>query len=258
MAPQSGVRRGRQRRRAGVCRRSAAITGRRGPGWRWLVAVLALGVFSGWYAAVRAESRHAVPPLSKAHTLAAPASPSNANGPHHDRPQTFTATGTLATAEGLPSEGSQTPPTTAAASKAGRAARDAQSAPEQPAPDRWLAVLTTLDHRRSLAWRRGDPGMLRAVYVPGSPPLRADQAMLRSYVRRGLCVADARMTFGAPVLVSEHKDAATLVVVDRLRPAAAVDSTGNRTPLPRDRPSRHRIALRSVQGHWRIAAITLL
>ncbi len=48
---------------------------------------------------------------------------------------------------------------------------------------------------------------------------------------------------------------ASLLVVDQLGPAVAIDRTGGRHRLPRDVPTRHRIELTLVDGHWRISAI---
>ncbi|MGH3471447.1 MAG: hypothetical protein ACRDPG_05300, partial [Nocardioidaceae bacterium] len=59
----------------------------------------------------------------------------------------------------------------------------------------WLSVLEQIDRRRARAWSRGDPRLLRAVYTPRSPELGADQAMLRSYLARGVRVTGVRLSF---------------------------------------------------------------
>jgi hypothetical protein len=121
---------------------------------------------------------------------------------------------------------------------------------------RWLVVLQAIDRRRATAWRLGNPALLRAVYVPGSVELRADQQMLAAYVRRGLRVSGADMRFMSVGVEIQRPRSVSLLVVDRLGPAAALDRAGHREPLPHDLPTRHRIQLESVGHQWRIARIT--
>jgi hypothetical protein len=120
---------------------------------------------------------------------------------------------------------------------------------------RWRAVLAELNETRARAWHLGRPALLTEVYVPGSAALRADRTSLERYVSRGLRVHGARLQLGS-VTVQRHDTAeVTLVVVDRLGPASVVTAAGQREPLPRDQPTRHRIALRRVNHSWRIATI---
>ncbi|MGH3470585.1 MAG: hypothetical protein ACRDPG_00885, partial [Nocardioidaceae bacterium] len=102
------------------------------------------------------------------------------------------------------------------------------------------------------------PRLLRAVYTPRSPELRADQAMLRSYLARGVRVTGVRMSFSQLAVESQQGGSVRLVVVDRLGPAIARNQQGRAHLLPRDRSTRHRLVLRRVDGQWRIAAVRRL
>jgi len=95
---------------------------------------------------------------------------------------------------------------------------------------RWSRVLDHICAQRARAWRLGEPRQLKAVYVAGSPELVHDPAMLRAYLR---------------------------LVVDRLAPAVAHDTSGHARPLPRDLPTRHLIRLAMTERGWRIAGITV-
>lgn len=81
--------------------------------------------------------------------------------------------------------------------------------------------------------------------------------MMRTYLHRGLRVSGVRTRFTAVVLQRQLPDRATLIVVDTLGPAVAVDAQGRAQPLPHDLPTRHRIQLRMTDGGWRIAAIAV-
>jgi hypothetical protein len=129
-----------------------------------------------------------------------------------------------------------------------------------PSPDRggprsavrWRAVLYRLDSARARAWRRGDPDLLRAVYTAQSPALDDDRHLLGDYARRGMRVRDVRLRFGRVAVVERRPGYVRLAVVDRLAAATAVSASGRLLPLPRDRPSRHRVLLRRVGEGWRI------
>jgi len=122
---------------------------------------------------------------------------------------------------------------------------------------RWSRVLDHICAQRARAWRLGEPRQLKAVYVAGSPELVHDQAMLRAYLRRGLRVSDVRMQFTVVVVERQAPDRASLLVVDRLAPAVAHDTSGHARPLPRDLPTRHLIRLAMTERGWRIAGITV-
>jgi hypothetical protein len=120
---------------------------------------------------------------------------------------------------------------------------------------RWEHELRRLDRLRGRAWRRGDPGGLRPVYVPGSPALVLDRRHLRSYLDRGFSVRGVRVRILTLGVIDDGPTRVRLDIVDRLSHVVATDSTGRRRGLPHDRPHRHMIELRRVRGHWRIAAI---
>lgn len=122
---------------------------------------------------------------------------------------------------------------------------------------RWSEVLDGLSAARARAWRRGAPGLLRAVYVPGSVALRRDQQMLDAYRRRGLRVRGVVMDFSVVLAQRQRPGAASLLVVDALGPAVAQDGSGHSRLLPRDLPTRHRIELAMTPAGWRIRAIAL-
>lgn len=125
----------------------------------------------------------------------------------------------------------------------------------QPA-ERWHQVLERLSRIRALAWRRGQPALLRRVYSASAAELRLDQAMLRRYVARELSVRGADLAFGPVRVASRGSGVVRLRVVDQLRAAVAVNSRGTRRALPRDSPTRHLIELRKTGGRWRIASVT--
>lgn len=130
--------------------------------------------------------------------------------------------------------------------------------PRTPSAARWRAVLYQLDRIRARAWRQGDPDLLRAVYAAGSPALDSDRHLLADYARRGLRVRDVRLRFGRLEVVQERPGWVRFTVVDRLAAATAVSAAGSRLPLPRDRPTRHRVVLRRVGGAWRIDRVSVV
>ena len=131
----------------------------------------------------------------------------------------------------------------------------APSADEASGHDRWSGVLRRLDDRRARAWRTGRPGLLRLVYVAGSSSLRRDAAMLRAYAERGLRVRGVRMHYLAVTAADRRGAEIRLTTVDRLGPAVVRIPGGTARSLPRDRPTRHEVALRRVPDGWRIAWI---
>ncbi len=120
---------------------------------------------------------------------------------------------------------------------------------------RWSDVLAQIDQRRDLAWRQGRPGQLVQVFVPGAAALRADQAALRGYLRRGYDVGPTQVEYWHVQVVDRRPGRVRLAVVDRLRSVQVTDPSGNRRQLPDDRPTRHLIALRHTYSGWRIASI---
>jgi hypothetical protein len=119
----------------------------------------------------------------------------------------------------------------------------------------WAAVLRRLDAARAVAWLRGDPALLRRVYVTPSPALRRDQRALSGYLHRGLVVRGVHLRFARVRLLARRPRLVTLRVIDRLGAMTAVDEGGGRMRLPRDQPTHHVLTLRRTVDRWRIAAV---
>lgn len=118
----------------------------------------------------------------------------------------------------------------------------------------WVSVLEVLDRRRSLAFTRQNPALLRAVYRAGSKPLREDQALLVSYIRHGLRVTGLQMTLLDVRLLDSGRRGAHLRVVDRLTGGALVGYGGRPVAVTTDRPTaRHITLVRRPLSGWRIA-----
>lgn len=133
------------------------------------------------------------------------------------------------------------------------------AAPTQAAPVRAeaVSVLAEWDRRRSAAWAAGDPDGLARLYAPGSRAGRADVAMLRRWLDRGLRVTGLRMQ-----VLDVHADEAEgprreLVVTDRLAGGEAVGRR-TRSPLPRDGWSTRRIVLEQAERAWRVVSVRTL
>lgn len=139
----------------------------------------------------------------------------------------------------------------------GSVAASLAASPAWPAPDeRWSGVLARLDDRRALAFSRANAHLLDKVYVPGSGLRARDGRVIEAYARRDLRVVGLRMTILALRVEAQSASTAVLSVVDRIRQARAVDSSGRSRPLPNDRPTAHRLLLRRLPTGWRIAAIS--
>lgn len=149
------------------------------------------------------------------------------------------------------------PSATATSSRAGPATSGG-AVGSAAATGRWLAVLDAIDDRRADAWRRGEPALLRRVYVAGAAELSEDRSMLAGYRRRGLTVSHVQMRFLSVRVTDRRPEGVALVVIDRLGPAVARDAAGRRHELPRDLPTRHEIELHRVGREWRIASITVV
>ena len=118
----------------------------------------------------------------------------------------------------------------------------------------WPTILDRLDRRRERAYAADDPARLRAVYVPRSPVLRHDLAMLRAYRGRGVSLTGVRLRALDVRLVDRAGPYVRLRVVDRLRRVTAHTSTGS-VRLPRDRATARVVVLRAGADGWRIAAV---
>ena len=117
-----------------------------------------------------------------------------------------------------------------------------------------LAVLAAWDRERARAWRRGDPGALRRLYVAGSRSGRADRALLAAYAGRGLRVTGLRMQRAAVEVLAADAERVVLVVTDRVVGASAVGRRG-RVVLPDDGWSLRHLVLRRVGDRWRVAEV---
>lgn len=126
------------------------------------------------------------------------------------------------------------------------------AAPAAPPVVEAAAVLHAWDDRRGAAWADGDVSALRSLYAPGSETGRADVAMLRAWVARGLRVEGSSMQLLRVEVRRADASRLTLVVTDRLVGAVAV-GPGVRRPLPRDEASTRRIVLVRRAGEWRVA-----
>jgi hypothetical protein len=113
------------------------------------------------------------------------------------------------------------------------------------------AVLHTWDEQRAAAWAAGDAPTLRALYTPASTAGRRDVAMLRSWSARGLRVDGLRTQLIDVSVRRRTPRLLVLAVTDRL--VGGVSVPGG-LPLPRDRPSRHVVVMRVVEGEWRVSA----
>lgn len=140
----------------------------------------------------------------------------------------------------------------------GRAGEDTRPA---AAAERFaVRVLHDWDSRRAKAWAQGDQEALSGLYAPGASAGRADVALLRRYIARGLVVLDLRMqVLRARVLVA-RPDRLEMEVTDRLASATAV-RTGEKAigrRLPADGPTTRRLVLRRERGQWLMASVSAL
>lgn len=123
-----------------------------------------------------------------------------------------------------------------------------------PRPSGWRGRLDGLDRARASAYARGEPAVLRSVYVAGSRALATDTATLRRYLADGLRVRDMRLEVSGVSVVRHSARTAVLVVTDRLAGYDVVDAVGRVVRHEPGRgPVRWRITLRDVEGRWLIA-----
>lgn len=120
-----------------------------------------------------------------------------------------------------------------------------------------LAVLRDWDAARAAAWRAGDVGALRGLYLPGSRAGERDTAMLRQWAARGLVVRGMAMQVLAVELLARTDRRIVLLVTDRLARAVATRDEGRRPgtwDLPGDTVSTRRLAFRFAGAGWRLAS----
>lgn len=138
-----------------------------------------------------------------------------------------------------------------------RPGRTTVSAASEGDAMRWLETLQALDVQRSRAFAGLDAAGLDAIYVPGSPPWRADRSLLASYRDQALQVVGLRLEIDQLEVERSGTRTVVLRVVDRLTGGTVVDSAGRRTDLPAGRPTARRITLAGEGDAWRISGIAM-
>lgn len=118
-----------------------------------------------------------------------------------------------------------------------------------------VEALRAWDARRATAYAEGSLAGLRRLYTPGSRTGRADLALLRSYVDRGLVVEGLTAQVFAVEIVRGGPGAWRLLVTDRMVGAVA-RSGQTRLTLPTSRPMTRQVDLVSVGGTWRVEEAT--
>lgn len=118
---------------------------------------------------------------------------------------------------------------------------------------RAAAMLRAWDRARAEAWASGSVGALRRLYVgaAGAPDVR----LLRAYLERDLRVRDLQVQVLALEVLHRGPGEWRLRVTDRLAGGTVVGVDGAREQLPRDRATTRALALRRVDGRWRMAAV---
>ena len=118
---------------------------------------------------------------------------------------------------------------------------------------RAAALLRAWDRARAEAWASGSVGALRRLYVDGAGA--SDVRLLRAYLERDLRVRDLQVQVLALEVLHRGPGEWRLRVTDRLAGGTAVGVDGARQQLPRDRATTRALALRRVEGRWRMAAV---
>lgn len=146
--------------------------------------------------------------------------------------------------------------------RVGVAPEPGTAASTRPSPDvaadsgvaRAADVLHAWDARRAEAWARGDLGLLRSLYVPGSRAGEHDAAMLRAWVRRDLHVRGMQTQLLRLRVLAGAADRLVLEVTDRVS-GVAVASGRSPVALPADLPSRRVVVLVRAAGRWRVSTV---
>ncbi|MGH3367648.1 MAG: hypothetical protein ACRDOY_10630 [Nocardioidaceae bacterium] len=121
-------------------------------------------------------------------------------------------------------------------------------------PPSWRRVLAGLDALRAQAYAASEPRLLRRVYTPGSPALRADQRLLRRYQRRGLRVIRLRLQVTDLQVRARRGASLVLRVRDRVSDGVVLGGPTRRR-LPADEFDTRTISMRRVAGEWRVSAV---
>jgi hypothetical protein len=117
-----------------------------------------------------------------------------------------------------------------------------------------IDVLHEWDRRRAAAYADGDVRALARLYAPRSTAARADVAVLRAYLSRGLTVGSLTMQVFSVQVLTRRDGELTLRVVDRIAGGTMIGRS-RCAPLPRDFPARHEIELHRAGGDWRVARV---
>jgi hypothetical protein len=142
-------------------------------------------------------------------------------------------------------------PSAGAAPAGPGAATPLTSARPVPARD-WLAVLDRLDAVRSRAYERGDPALLRKVYLPGSH-LRADTAQLGRITATGETVRGVRHRLRLVAVESSVPGQVRLRVAQSLPVSLRLRSGHPLGPVPGRPESVIVVELTLSPDGWRLA-----
>jgi len=122
----------------------------------------------------------------------------------------------------------------------------------------WTQTLQSLDAQRANAFWTLDLTALDKIYVPGTPPWRADRALLSTYRKQQVRVQGLRIQIDNTTITRRTATTITLKTTDHLTAGQAVDHLGTRTALPPGTPTTRLITLTttSTRRTWRITSIT--
>ncbi|MGW1342835.1 protein kinase domain-containing protein [Kribbella sp. NPDC002412] len=124
-------------------------------------------------------------------------------------------------------------------------------------PAKWTRTLQALDTQRAKAFWTLDPTLLDTVYVPGTVPWKADQALLATYRKHQIRVRNLNIHISNTTVEAETPTKVVLHITDHLTTAQAITPTGTTTNLPPATPTSRRLTLTKTPTTpaWRITAI---
>lgn len=125
-----------------------------------------------------------------------------------------------------------------------------------PSPD-WNAVLEGLDGARAEAFAAGDLTLLQEVWVPGSPGLAADTALLQDLLGRGQTAHGLRHEVRSVAVLEVAGDSARLRVVDVLAAYEIRTAAGDVVSEAAVRGEREFVVeLSRTSAGWRLVSVT--
>ncbi|MFI6679262.1 protein kinase [Kribbella sp. NPDC050470] len=132
------------------------------------------------------------------------------------------------------------------------------TSPPSADPTKWTQTLQALDTQRAKAFWTLDPTLLDTIYVPGSAPWKADQALLTTYRKHQIRIRNLTIHISKTTIESQTPTEVVLHITDHLTTAQALTPTGTTTNLPPATPTPRRITLTTTPTTptWRITAIT--